>query len=218
MEIEKGTLTEIALERVRQDIITGAFDAGQNLRIEMLKERYEMGASPLREALARLITEGFVVSEANRGFRVAPMSREDLDDIMLVRQTVEGKAVKLAIEKGSDDWEVGIVAALRRLTLVANKSFNSAEERLLAMDQAHWQFHRAMIHGCGSTRLAELQETFYRQGVRYRRLAFHEITEPTDFVRRHEDLAKILLARDVPAALAALGEHIGLTSEDLFPR
>lgn len=218
MEIEKATLTEIALERLRHDIVIGTYDAGQNLRIEMLKERYEMGASPLREALARLVTEGFVTCETNRGFRVAPMSREDLDDILMVRRTIESRALQLAMEIGSDEWEVGIVAALRRLTLVANKSFASLEERLLVVDQAHWQYHQAMIFGCGSARLTELQESFYRQGVRYRRLAFGEIKDTSAFIRGHEELTQILLARDIPAAIAALSSHIGLTADELYPK
>lgn len=218
MEIEKGTLTELVLERLRDDIVAGAFDAGQNLRIEMLKERYGTGASPLREALARLATEGFVVNETNRGFRVSPMSRDDLEDIALVRKTVESEALALAISNAGDEWEVGIVAALQRLRLAANRRYEVADERMEALESAHWQFHRAIIAGCGSPRLSELQAIFYRQGVRYRRLAFDELFDVTKFVAEHESLAEILISRDIKRAISALRSHIGITAEEIFPR
>ncbi|MCI3204989.1 MULTISPECIES: FCD domain-containing protein [Pandoraea] len=217
MEIEKGTLTELVLERLRDDIVAGAYDAGQNLRIEMLKERYGTGASPLREALARLATEGFVVSETNRGFRVSPMSRDDLEDIALVRKTVESEALSLAIRNAGDEWEVGIVAALQRLKLAANRRYDNADERMAALESAHWQFHRAIIEGCGSPRLSELQATFYRQGVRYRRLAFDELFDVKKFVTEHESLAEELASRDIARATKALRAHIGITSEEIFP-
>lgn len=211
MELEKGTLTELALSKLRDDIVGGAYEAGSALRIEMLKERYGMGASPLREALARLVTEGFVTNEANRGFRVAPMSPEDLADITLVRQTVERQALRLAMERGGDEWEVGIVAALRRLTLAANRSYDTAAERFQALDAVHWQFHRAMVAGCGSPRLLELQEIYYRQGIRYRRRVLDMLADDEDFVFQHEELARALFRRDIDAALAAMHEHIDFT-------
>jgi DNA-binding GntR family transcriptional regulator len=108
------TLAQIAIERLIGDIVAGALKPDAKLRIEELKERYDMGASPLREALFRLASLGFVTNSTRRGFRVAPMSRSDLEDITLVRQTIEAAALRRAMVSGSDDWEVGIVAALAK--------------------------------------------------------------------------------------------------------
>ncbi len=217
METEKVTLAEAALANLRQDIVCGFFKPGQSLRIEVLKDRYEMGASPLREALSKLATEGFVVNEANRGFRVSPMSREDLADITLVRQTVEMEAVKRSIEQGGDEWEVGIVAALRRLTLAARKHYDSTAERVVALDMSHWQFHRSIVAGCSSSRLLELQEIYYRQGVRYRQVMLDGMVDTEEFVSRHENLADTVLTRDVATAQQLLRDHIELTVDEIYP-
>ncbi|MBT9447223.1 MAG: GntR family transcriptional regulator, partial [Hyphomonadaceae bacterium] len=80
--------------RVRAEIIRGAFPPAARLRMEELKARFEVGFSPIREALSRLIGEGLVEFEPNRGFRVAPLSREDLLDIALARVAVETAALK----------------------------------------------------------------------------------------------------------------------------
>ncbi|HEY9279313.1 MAG TPA: FCD domain-containing protein [Eoetvoesiella sp.] len=213
---QNETLTESALASLRQDIVTGVFAPMQSLRIALLKERYKMGASPLREALAQLVTQGFVTNETNRGFRVAPMSKEDLEDITLVRQVVETQGLASALEKGGDEWEVGIIAALHRLTLTARHVYDSREKRLLALDEAHWQFHRSLIAGCGSPRLMELQQVYYRQAARYRHVLIDQVVDTDEFVARHDALAKLLLNRQPEGAMQALRHHIGLTPGAIY--
>jgi DNA-binding GntR family transcriptional regulator len=63
---------------LRADIVRGVFAPDQPLRMEALKARFDSGFSPIREALSRLLAEGLVVLEPNRGFRVSGLSREDL--------------------------------------------------------------------------------------------------------------------------------------------
>src|SRR6185295_6163930 len=68
------TLTQQAYQRLRADILNGAFEPGKPLRLEALKERYNLSFSPLREALNRLQSERLVVASALRGFRMAELS------------------------------------------------------------------------------------------------------------------------------------------------
>ena len=77
------TLVESSYNRLRSDIIAGKLAPGAKLRIEELREDYQIGASPLREALNRLAGEGFVTVEEQRGFKVAPVSLDDLQDLSL---------------------------------------------------------------------------------------------------------------------------------------
>jgi DNA-binding GntR family transcriptional regulator len=89
----KLTLTDQAYERLREDIVHGAFHPGDKLRIEFLKQTYDVGATPLREALYRLSADGFVHVQGQRGFRVADMSLEELKDITNLRVVLEGMAL-----------------------------------------------------------------------------------------------------------------------------
>jgi GntR family carbon starvation induced transcriptional regulator len=70
----RKTLSESAYDALRDDIIRGRLEPEEKLRIEELRQKYATGASPLREALNRLAGEGFVTTEGQRGFRVAPLS------------------------------------------------------------------------------------------------------------------------------------------------
>src|ERR1700694_1563026 len=76
-----GSLVELGYGKIREDIVFGHLAPGEKLRIEDLRGRYGLGATPLREALSRLSAIGLVEASAQRGFRVARVSVEDLDDV-----------------------------------------------------------------------------------------------------------------------------------------
>ena len=112
---EAATLTERAAMLVEQDILAGHLAPGSRLGIVDLVQRYEIGATPLREGLSRLMSRGLIVGIGQRGFRVADISREDLLDITCMRTAVEVEAIRLAIVNGDDVWEAGIVSSLHQM-------------------------------------------------------------------------------------------------------
>src|SRR5262245_5521788 len=79
-------LTQVAWQRIRDDIICGKLRPNARLRIGKLRELYGIGASPLREALSRLVPDGFVNSLDRRGFVVAPISLSEFRELTDVRK------------------------------------------------------------------------------------------------------------------------------------
>ena len=75
-----NTATQI-LDTLTNDILQGLFLPGEKLQIKTLKERYNVGTSPLREALSQLIVKDLVISENQKGFYVSEISINDLTDI-----------------------------------------------------------------------------------------------------------------------------------------
>ena len=73
------------LRQMREDIVGGVFEPSERLKFENLRERYAASIGTLRESLLHLMSEGFVRSEVNRGFTVAPVSLDDLMDITELR-------------------------------------------------------------------------------------------------------------------------------------
>ena len=167
-----ATLGEAAYQRLRADIVVGTFKAGEPLRLEALRQRYGLSFSPLREALMRLQSERLVLSTALRGFSVAPLSREEIEDATETRILIEREALRRAMRNGDDDWEANIVAAFHALGLqVERQSRMSGKAEvadLFAMEERHHHFHRALIAPCGSPRLLELAEQLYVETQRYR--------------------------------------------------
>ena len=202
------TLSDQAYLKLRSDIIHGALQPDEKLRIEHLRGEYGVGASPLREALSRLTADGFVTAEGQRGFRVAPMSEEDLADITRLRILLEKQALSQSIEHGDDAWESRIVATFYQLEKV-----EESEDR----DPTEWElrnhdFHEALIAGCTSKWLRRFYGILYDQHKRYRNVALS--TEiPRDLHQEHEELRNAALARDTKRACDAIEQHIMRTAE-----
>src|SRR5881394_628795 len=125
---EAATLSERAAALVEQDILAGHLAPGSRLGIVDLVQRYEIGATPLREGLSRLVSRGLIVGIGQRGFRVADVSREDLLDITLMRTAVEIEAVRLSITHGDDAWEAGILSALHQMRRHIERTGNEFRE------------------------------------------------------------------------------------------
>jgi len=88
------TLTSRAYASVRRDIIEGRLKPGSKLKIEELRDRYDVGASPIRESLSLLSSDGLVDRIEQRGFRVADISHEEFADILKVRCWLEDRALR----------------------------------------------------------------------------------------------------------------------------
>ena len=103
------TLNASALARLRDDIVACRLMPNKWLRVEMLRERYGIGTSPIREALMRLEAEGLVELEQNKGFKVSNVSSEGLADLMRTRIEIEGMPVKeFAEQRGLSSGNAGV--------------------------------------------------------------------------------------------------------------
>ena len=164
------TLSERAANLVERDIIAGVLAPGARLGIVDLVQRYDIGATPLREGLSRLISRGLIVGIGQRGFRVADVSREDLEDITRIRTVIEIEALRLAIAHGDDTWEAGILGALHQMRRHIQRTGNEFREGAPDFDRLHKGFHTALLAACGSKRLLTAHSDLYDQAYRYRRV------------------------------------------------
>ena len=209
MQMEAKTLTDMAYQRLREDIVHGVFHPGDKLRIERLKQAYDVGATPLREALYRLSSDGFVQVQGQRGFRVAEMSLEELRDITELRVVLEGMALKQSVENSDDAWESRVVVAFHHLT----KAENQSEPNIQEWEIRNRQFHLALVSCCHSPWLMRFHETLYDQHKRYRNIARIDRSSRRNVHEEHVAICNAALAKDVEALCKANEEHIRRTAE-----
>ena len=206
------SLTSLAFDRLRSDILSGDLRPREKLRVQQLAVRYDVGATAIREALSRLLTESLVTSEDQRGFHVADVSPQELLDLTRTRIWVEQTALKASIEQGDLEWETSVLASLHRLSRMAPSRTSAAAA--LAWRQAHRQFHFALIQGCGSPWTMKLCAVLYDQTERYRNLSA-KVPDGAqrDVLKEHREIADAALARDPALACSLLGEHFEHTTK-----
>lgn len=211
------TLAERAAHRLQRDILSGVYAPGDRLRVVELAQQYEIGSTPVREGLSRLLSQGLIVAIGRRGFRVSEISREDLVDLTAVRTLVELDALRRSMESGDDAWESEVVASLHRLRNSIRRAGSTTLEGAPDYDEAHKAFHMSMLAACGSARLLEMASTLYDQAYRYRILMMKKHVDPDVRVRVHQDLADVALARDFPRARELLKAHLETTLGSIYP-
>jgi len=203
------TLHARVLARIRSEIVQCRLMPNERLTLEALRERYQVGWSPIREALMRLATEGMVLLEQNKGFRVAPVSRESLFDLMQSRIEIESIALRWSIENGGVAWEADLLAAFHRLSRQAKRAGPNAISA--EWSKEHRAFHRALVAACNSPTMLAVRESLFEKAERYVTLAILAMAPPRNDVAEHEQIMRTAVARNVPRALAANREHIERT-------
>lgn len=207
------TYSDYVFDHLRSDIVNGVFAPATKLAMKDLHARYKVGLSPIREALNRLVGEGFVQSVGQRGFTVPPLSLEDLEDLTGLRMLVEEAAIRQAIARGDDAWEAGIVAAFHRLERQVGRFATTSEAVIRQYDVVHRGFHTAFYANVISPRLAAMHGNLFDQAFRYRKTLHREPLTAQDILDEHRHLLDVVLSRDADAAVAALCGHLQLTRE-----
>jgi DNA-binding GntR family transcriptional regulator len=211
------TLSERAAVLVEHDILTGQLEPGARLGIVDLARRYDIGATPLREGLSRLVSRGLIVGIGQRGFRVAEVSREDLLDITRMRTVVEMEALRLAIANGDDAWEAGVLGALHQMQRYVERHGDQFREGAEDFDRLHKAFHTSLLMACGSKRLLSAHSDLYDQAYRYRRVMMRGFDDGAEFVAAHRDLADRILARELAQSQTMLAAHLASTLRYVYP-
>ena len=218
------TVTLAMYERLRSDILNGVFKPGERLRMDTLRDAYGTSASPLREGLARLVAGGFVGQFDQRGFRVADVSLEDLDELTRTRSWIHEVGLRESIAHGDSAWEERVVVAYHWLSRTPSRPqqtpFDPHWERGEAgvlWHERHRAFHSALLSGCRSKLIVTFSETLFDSAARYYPIAMTSSGFGSrDLDAEHQAIVQAVLSRDLGAAVRLLDEHINLTKDYLM--
>jgi len=211
---EGETFASVAYARLRGEIIAGAFAGGEKLRIRHLCERFGFGISPVREALNRLSSDGFVVQNDLHGFRVAPLGLADLQELTRTRAWLNERALRESIAQGDRDWEEAIVIAHHRLAKTKRWLGEDAADGVNPKwEAAHRIFHAALIAGCGSRWLIGYCNQLFDMADRYRHMSRTRASRRTRGPDEHRLIMEATIARDADLAVSRLIEHFQRTAE-----
>ncbi len=199
--------------RLRADILAGRRQPGARLPFAELCDHYGASASVVREGLSRLAEEGLVVATPQRGFRVVPLTADDLRNLTQVRLLNESLALRSAIAEGDSAWEARIVEAHRRLERTPQPVADDPDRMDDAWVEAHNAFHAALLSGCRNRRLLSIALSLRDAAVLYQRWTRSVGRDrDRDAPAEHHAMLEAALARDPDRAVAVLTAHIGRTA------
>jgi DNA-binding GntR family transcriptional regulator len=183
------SLVELAVQRLRSEILSGALVPGDRLIEEQLTRRFGTSRAPLREALRLLGQQGLVDYLPRRGVRVAQLSPQDIDELFGLREVLERFAVQIAPPVPDP---LALAELANRLEVMRQAAATGAT---LEQAEAHRRFHLALVAMALQLYMA----------ANLRREA--QVRSPQDGVRRHQRLFDAVATGDVEQVFAALGDH-----------
>jgi DNA-binding GntR family transcriptional regulator len=209
----KNTMATQLAQRVREAIISGQLEAGSKINLSRVRETFDVSLSPLREALSRLIADGLVEFEDNRGYRVPPLLLRDLEEITQLREQFEVLALRQAVAVADQRWESRVMQTLHRLNRTTREAGQPA--LLQAWEERHREFHLTLIGGCGMPRLLGFCRVLLNLNDRYRRAFLRTTAGDRNVGVEHSEIAQGAVARDAEYACERLREHIHRTGTNL---
>lgn len=200
-------LSERVAARVREAIMVGDLTPNEFVRTEKLAAELGVSQTPVREALMALSSEGSVKWEPRRGFRVVPVTAQDIRDLFDVQAYVAGELAARAAGNLTDAELAGIDEFQRQL-VAANNAGDPRE-----VDRLNHQVHRRINLAARSVRLANL----LRSTVQHVPLSSYGAIEGWDHasVHDHVPILDALHKRDADAARVAMTQHIKNVGEML---
>ena len=193
-------LSDQAARHVREGILSGGLAAGTFIRPEALADELGISATPAREGLLSLVSDGFLRVEPRRGFVVATLTSQDIQDAYTAQALLAGELAARAAERMSTgDGE--------RLTIVQQElAAASARADVDTHEARNHEFHRGIYAIAGAPKLLWL----LRSTLQYApRTHFADIPGwPAEALRHHDAILAALIDGDSQTARVAMAEHI----------
>jgi len=187
---------------IRQAITSGRFVPGQRLSERELAEQYHVSRTPVREAFRHLIQEGLVVYKPNSGYRIIPLSEELARHILVVRETLEAMAARLAAERSPRETAQAMGETLPK----ARRAYQ--EGQLSELITANQWFHRILVEGSGNPVLSAMYRTLQGYIGLMMSVSLSWPRRPVETLREHKEIIRALGSRDPDGAEKAVRRHI----------
>ncbi len=226
------SLSDQAYNRLRRDILTCRLMPGSLVTESELMERYQLGKSTCRLALARLAHEFLLESRPRKGYRIAPVTLQDVEEIFTLRAQLEPLAARLATGKVD-------IALLRQLEADCRVEVTAPlSTRIDVFMNANKRFHLAIVEATGNSHLIRTLSGLMDEMARLVALGFNvQRTKPeikhdhnamieafiegdakrVEFIaRRHIETFQTMTLEKIYATLSKEGTLIPVLAQEIF--
>ncbi|MDD2214348.1 MAG: GntR family transcriptional regulator [Oscillospiraceae bacterium] len=200
--LRRSSLTDRVYDELQNSILNGDFAPGDALPELTLSEMLGVSRTPVREAVARLESEGLVRTLPNRGTVVVGISEKDIDDIFTIRTLVEGLAARWAAARITPEQ----LDDLKQI--VELQEFYVEKNDPVQIYQLDSRFHALLYQACGSHVLRQLLSNLHHYIQKARELSLEKPERAIPSVHEHRDILEAIAAHDGLLAERLTSQHI----------
>jgi len=211
---DQRSLREVVYHQLRDDILNGRVSPRERLTEPKLGKTFGVSRTPVREALSRLLSDG-LVERADFGYAVVVPSLEDLRNLYELRITLELRGIARAIENPEVVHDRALLSEELDTWVPLRDAPPDPDPSFVILDE---QFHQVLSRSSGNSQLTEALVTVNQK---IRAVRMHDFVEEDRIVAtidEHTQILRLVLARELPDALAALHKHVGESLEVVMDR
>lgn len=206
------TLRTIVLDKIREMILNQELKPGQKIQQDDIAQGLGVSRMPVREALGTLEMAGLVISAPHRGVIVSNLSIADIEELTLIRCTLEGIAVRLGAEQMDNGRLESIRKCLDQMAEWDEGDRGVARERV----ETHKAFHFTIYEASGLPRLYRIIVPLWEASERYRRECASLPGRRKEAFQEHAQLMEACVKRDGGLAEEVLAQHLRSTSKTVI--
>ena len=195
------SLADQVFEKLEDDIITGVYPRGEILTELKLVEQLGVSRTPLREALRRLEQER-LIEDCSKGSIVLGITTEDLEDIMNIRQRIEGLAAYYATKNLTHE------SAKRFKQISDLQDFYYEKQDMDNLRKMDDEFHEAIYILSGRTVIRDTLQPLHRKTQRYRRISMADPKRVEHTMREHKAMYEAIISGNAELAAELTEKHI----------
>src|SRR5215475_2743021 len=208
--IPRTSLSSVVAEKLREKILHGDIQEGEQLRQDAIAQEFEVSRIPVREALRQLEAEGLITIVPHRGAVVSLLSCEEIEELFEMRAILEPEVLRASIPNLTEtDFQKAEEILRTYDAALRNEGDVSAWGRL------NWQFHSTLYSGARRPQFMAVIRNINNNGERYIRLQLYLTRALKRAREEHMMLLKLCRRRDVEAACELLARHIRTAGKSL---
>lgn len=199
--------SDSAYKKIRDAITYGKLNPGERLIEHQVCDSFQVGRTPLREALRRLQTEGYVDFVPNKGVSISKLSVDDVEQIYDIIAMLEGHATELATEHLSPK-------DIKKLTVLNKKMVQlNGKQNFRQWLEHNAKFHAHIVQASGNQHLSQLVTGLRDRLYRYRFLSVTILGQSEKYSGDHQKILTALRSKEAKQAGKLMHNHVRKVTE-----
>jgi DNA-binding GntR family transcriptional regulator len=201
--IDNTNLRDQTYDIIKNMIILREIEPGKKINEEHIAKEIQVSRTPIREALCRLENEGIVTIIPRRGAFVSDLTENNVREILLIREVLEGLVVRLAVENMDSKTLQKLRKAIEKVSSIPQK-----DRDLINYTRSEVDFHSILLNASNNQMLKNMMEMVnaHLQIIRLRTVVIPERAQKT--VTEHQQILKAIEKGDADSAEDLMRKHV----------
>ena len=195
---------------LRRRIMSGHYAPGAQLKEEGLATELDVSRTPVRAALQRLIGDGLVIGQSNRGAFVAEWTTQDIGEIYELRSLLEAHAAGLAAERRTPEQLVKMSELTDQMEQLCRRK---PQNYLAEIQNLNQRFHLLILEASCSPRLRTMARNLVDTPIIIGSFYFYTDEDLARSVQHHRDLVRAIGAGNRDLARQVMSVHLGFSNQ-----